>query len=272
MGLMVSINTNGSLLNEELLDIFKNYPPTRVNVSLYGGNAQTYQNLCGNPAFELVTENIHKLKKLGISVKINCTITPYNVQDIESIYAFGKENEIPVQGTTYMYPPVRINGKKYGDAPARFSAEDVARYMLRCREQYLTPEQLAAGVYDTEQEEDCDSDTGLPMMCRAGRSAFWVTWDGRMLPCEMFPTDGYSVREIGFCKAWEVVRKETLQIVMPAECSGCSKREHCGACAASCLAESGDTRIKPEYLCTMTHLQDRLTLEKYGKIKDMVQI
>lgn len=62
MGLMVSINTNGSLLNEELLDIFKNYPPTRVNVSLYGGNAQTYQNLCGNPAFELVTENIHKLK------------------------------------------------------------------------------------------------------------------------------------------------------------------------------------------------------------------
>ena len=32
------------------------------------------------------------------------------------------------------------------------------------------------------------------------------------------------------------------------------------------------TRIKPEYLCTMTHLQDRLTLEKYGKIKDIVQI
>lgn len=266
MGLMVSINTNGSLITDEILEMFRKNPPTRINISLYGGCNETYQKLCAVPAFDVVKENILRLKELGIPTKINCSVTPYNGQDVVKVYDFAKEAGINVNASAYMYPPVRINGEKYGEAPARFSAEEAARYMLLCREQYLSPEELGdMSLRFSEEEADCTGKAGLPMGCRAGRTSFWMTWDGRMIPCGMFPTDGYSVPKIGFDKAWEEVKKETEQIVMPAECTGCSKRERCGACAAACLAESGDTRIKPEYICRITHLRDELTRKKYGK-------
>ena len=265
LGLMISINTNGSLLTDELMEVFRQYPPTRVNVSLYGGSAQTYRDLCQNAAYETVTANIRRMKAAGLSLKINCSVTPYNVQDIEKIHDFGKEIGIPVQATTYMYPPVRINGEQYGAAPDRFSWEDAAKYMVLCREQYLTPEQLMAGITQTEDALDCTGETGIPMNCRAGRTAFWVTWDGRMLPCGMFPNEGYSIRSMKFEEAWQKVREYTASIMMPAECSGCSKRDKCAACAAACIAESGDSTIKPDYICNMTQLQDELIKQKYGR-------
>ena len=266
MGLMISINTNGSLLTDELMEIFRQYPPTRVNVSLYGGSAQTYRDLCRNAAYETVTANIRRMKEAGLSLKINFSVTPYNAQDIEKIHDFGKENGIPVQATTYMYPPVRINGEKYGTAPDRFNWEDAAKYMVLCREQYLTPEQLLEGITQTEEDAlDCTGETGMPMNCRAGKTAFWVTWDGRMLPCGMFPNEGYSVRSMKFEEAWQKVRDDTASIMMPAECSGCSKREKCAACAAACIAESGDSTIKPEYICNMTQRQEDLIKQKYGR-------
>ena len=143
MGLMVSINTNASLLTQEILELFRNYPPTRVNISLYGGNNETYRNLCGVAAYDTVTRNILQLKQLGLSVKINCAVTPYNACDIEAIHRFAIDNRLQIQATTYMYPPVRINGCQYGQAPARFTWEEAAEYMLKCREQLMTPEQLA---------------------------------------------------------------------------------------------------------------------------------
>lgn len=265
MGLMVSINTNGSLLTDELLALFREYPPTRINVSLYGGSMKTYEQLCQNPAYEKVTNNIRKMKAAGLSVKMNCSLTPYNAGDLVPIIEFGKELQIPVQAAAYMYPPVRINGQKYGDAPARFTPEEAAECMVLYKEQYLTPEQLAEGITEIEEDSlDCTKEQGMPMNCRAGRSAFWVTWDGRMLPCGMFPTQGYSIMEMGFERAWEEVRRDTALIHMPAECTNCSKRTKCSVCAASCIAENGDAGVKPEYICQMTEAQERIIRRKYG--------
>lgn len=266
LGLMVSVNTNGSLIDEAIIDLFVKYPPSRVNVSLYGGSNETYHKLCGNSSYQTVTDNIRRIRSRGINVKINCSVTPDNAQDIPAIYTFGREVESPVQATTYMFPPVRINNCQYGDAPARFSAERAAYWQLVCREQYLSDQQLrqlADGV--TDLDEDCGRGESGSMRCRGGSTSFWVTWDGRMLPCGMFPTEGHSVPQLGFDAAWHAVRTEARNVLLPQECSNCNKQKYCTACAASCLAESGDSRIKPQYICNMTQQLDELVRKKYGK-------
>ena len=266
LGLMISVNINGSLINQEILALFEKYPPSRVNVSLYGGCNETYRNLCGNAAFDTVASNIRELRNRNIGVKINCSVTPDNAADIPAIYSFGQEIGSPVQATTYMFPPVRINGSRYGQAPARFSAEEAAYWQLVCREQYMTPQQLAQlSVLPPDQQDECGRNEGGSMGCRGGRTSFWLTWDGRMLPCGMFPTPGYCVKELGFDAAWNAVRHEAANIRLPAECTLCSHRNQCTACAASCLAESGDPSVTPQYICRLTrHLAD-LTAKKYGK-------
>ena len=54
MGLMVSINTNGSMLSGEIRRRLLENPPTRMNISLYGGCTETYRSMCGQDAFNNV--------------------------------------------------------------------------------------------------------------------------------------------------------------------------------------------------------------------------
>lgn len=266
MGLLLSINTNGSLMTDELLEFFAKDPPLRFNVTLYGGSSETYRGLCGVPAYDTVVNNIRRMREAGLQVKINASITPYNREDIPAIYEAGRMLKVPVKGTAYMFPPARINGGKYGEAPARFTPEEAAAAMVTCREQYMTPAQLAQGAAGDlpPEPDDCVDGSGEHVRCRAGRSAFWITWDGRMLPCGMFPIEGYSVRELGFGEAWARTRAYTESLRLPAACTDCPDRTRCVVCAASTLSETGDTTRRPTYVCTMTRETHRVMKEKYA--------
>ena len=268
MGLLISINTNASLIDDDMFNFLIQNPPVRMNISLYGCSDDVYKKLCGNSSCEIVMYNIKRIHDAGIGVKINASITPYNVSEIEHIYAFGKELGVPVQATTYMYPPVRIDNGSIGTSPARFDPEEAAAQMLKCREQYMTPDQLRKSFSEKiESDMDCrECIEGENMRCRAGRTSFWITWDGRMLPCGMFPHDGYKIADLGFGNAWEMVKAYTKTIRMPKECSGCLHKKQCNVCAASVIAETGNSTIKPEYICRLTETIERLTMNKYGEI------
>jgi MoaA/NifB/PqqE/SkfB family radical SAM enzyme len=92
MGFMVSLNTNGSLLHKHF-DLFKKYPPVRVNVSLYGADDNTYESLCKIRAFTQVYKNVKTLKEMGISVKFNTifTIAVFHIMTI-SLNCYKKFN------------------------------------------------------------------------------------------------------------------------------------------------------------------------------------
>src|SRR5699024_5038394 len=48
MGFRLVINTNGSMVTDEIVELFRKYPPGRANVSMYGASDDTYARLCGN--------------------------------------------------------------------------------------------------------------------------------------------------------------------------------------------------------------------------------
>lgn len=264
LGLLISINTNGSLIDQEMFHFLTQDPPLRMNISLYGCSNETYTRLCGKPMYDVVCRNICRLKEAGISIRLNASITPYNAGDIKGLYRLAEQWNVPLKATTYMFPPVRVNGCKYGEAHHRFSAEEAAGYMLQCQEQYLSPQRLAETCGEISFEaEDCTGSEER-MRCRGGSSAFWVTWDGRMLPCGMFPSEGFSVAEYGFEGAWQAVRSFSKTIVLPEKCGRCSHKKQCPACAAACLTETGRTDAVPDYVCEMTKTLNRITAEKYG--------
>ena len=264
LGLLISINTNGSLIDQEMFEFLTENPPLRMNISLYGCSNETYTRLCGKPMFDVVSRNIFRLHEAGISIRLNASITPYNASDIEGLYQLAEQWNVPLKATTYMFPPVRVKGCKYGEAQHRFSAEEAAKYMLKCQEQYLSPSRLAENYEELFfEDEDCAGSIEH-MRCRGGSTSFWVTWDGRMLPCGMFPSEGFAIAEHGFWGAWQAVREFSKTILLPEKCGRCSHKKKCPACAAACLAETGRTDVIPDYICEMTSTFNKMTAEKYG--------
>ena len=261
MGLLVSINTNGTLLTPELLTVMRECPPQRVNVTLYGASEETYRALCGSgEVYPRVLRTIELMRDAGVQVKINYSVTPYNRRDLGAAYGLCREWKLPMQAVPYMFPPIRARENGEYEA-SRLSPEEAAAERLRFDRIRYSPkvyaerrERMLSG--DPYPEDgDCPDQPQERIRCRAGSSCFWVTWDGCMRPCGMMTTPSVRLtdgRFETFDGAWQTLRREREKILVPAKCSACKARFACGVCPAACLAETGRYEAVPEYLCRMT--------------------
>lgn len=266
LGLLVSINSNGTMIDEAAVAWLKRCPPVRINISLYGASDDTYARLCGNPqGFTQATNAIRLLKEAGISVKLNCSLTPYNAADLPAMVEYARKNNLILQVATYMFPPIRKDEAMTGKND-RFSPEDAAYYMAYADYLTLGPDRFAAQSCPapTDMEEGC-ADLGDGVRCRAGKCSFWVTWQGTMMPCGMFPTKGNpNVFAIPFADAWSQTKQATANIHLPAKCAGCSAKDICRACAAMVITESGSFDHVPQYRCDMIHAYS----EQLSRVKE----
>ena len=257
MGFCISINSNGTMIDEDVIEWLKHYPPMRINMTLYGASDETYERLCNNPkGFTQVTKALSLLKENNIQVKLNCSVTPYNKDDLKEIISFAEEHDLIVQATSYMFPPLRKDETKIGQND-RFTAEDAALYEAYISaysngfdrfKEYIESGQLA--LYDAD--DDCGVVEGDHMRCRAGITSFWMTWEGKMLPCGMIPDEGLDPWKVGFDEAWENAKNIVSEIKLPVKCAGCGKKDECRACAAMVYTETGTYDKVPQYRCEMT--------------------
>ena len=271
LGLMISLNSNGYLLGGNNLEQLLEDPPFRINISIYGGCGETYQKMCGVNAYQRVKENIALLKSAGVDVSLNLCITPYNKDDLAQIYKDAVALNVNVRSTGYMYPPVRVNDEQYGCA-VRLSPEDAAKYetewdRLRMGESLLADRarEISEELNDGCPKNPSAEATGVS--CRAGSTSFWITWDGKMLPCGMLTAPAANPLQLGFNEAWQKIRQETAEIRMPATCARCEKRNVCGVCAAVCMTETGRFDGVPSYMCRKTDERIRL-LREAGQMRN----
>lgn len=248
MGFMISINTNGSLLHN-YFDLLKKYPPSRVNISLYGGDDETYKKLCKVSAFSKVTENVAELVKMGISVKINTVFTDKNNHQYKGIIDIAEKLGVPLSTTAYAYPQVRLD-KDFGENEGRMNAVEAAECTVNC-EKYRFREkgfvERANAILNGRDTEKCDR-----VSCRAGRAAYWITSEGKMQACGMLPKIQLDVLNLGFKEAWKQLVTEVKEIRLPKKCITCKYSKICNACAAMCYAETGHFDQVPEYICEIS--------------------
>lgn len=259
MGFVITINSNGTLIDEEVISWLKETPPVRINITLYGASDATYERLCRNPkGFTMVTKAIRLLKEAGILVKLNCSLTPYNVCDLEEMFAFAKKEGLVLQATSYMFPPLRRDEKMIGKNN-RFTEKEAAYYAAKIDALQKGEDNFVQYVkaqnwenLKCEHNNDCIEIENNKISCRAGKCSFWVTWDGKMYPCGMINGEkACNVFQTGFDRAWDVTQQMAEEICLPSKCSNCGLKGHCRACAAMALTESGKFTEVPKYRCRM---------------------
>lgn len=271
MGCVVSLNSNGYLINDEIKQLFKKYPPNRINVSVYGSDDDTYEKFTGVRGFSRVMKNVEDLREMGIDVRFNCSITPDNRGDIENIFNVCKERGFHVKTTSYMFPQIRINGV-HGENENRLTAEEAAECRVAWSKLKYTPDEFASRAIGMKKKIDevlgrAKSDNPAEgVLCRAGGTCFWVNKEGEMSPCGMIDKT-FDIKAIGFAESWEQVKKYTAEIRLPKECSNCEYRHFCNVCAAACYAETGAYSEKPEYICRFSAETARLTLLELERLE-----
>ncbi len=276
LGLSISINSNATLIDDNIVEWLKENPPSRVNVTLYGGNNETYERLCGiKNGYERAVKGIETLRRAGISVYINASFTKYNVEDMEKIFKFADDRNIRVRTTSYMFPPVRNAKDGQTDDAVRFTPYEAAKTRAMSERLFMNDGEyerylrmIHAGCSIVRDDDECVRTEDAKMRCTAGKSSFWVTWDGRITPCGMMNSPVRRINRTDFRPVWEGLVSDTDKIFTPAECENCSKKFACVVCGALTMAESGgDASVKPEYVCRMTEEYIGIMTEEYCKME-----
>ncbi len=260
MGMIITINTNGTLIDDSWADFFAQEPPRRINITLYGKDADTYERLCQHrEGFSKTLQGIQKLQERGIALKINGSITKENVSEIDELYSLAEQKNLVWKFDTYMYPAERERSQAFSE-DSRLTPIQAAEARVAIMRKQKSQEQFLAFVETFvkkgslpfgEEVENCSR-------CRAGKSSFVVNWQGMMMPCIMLSEMKEPVFEIDFSEAWKRTVENISMIRLNSKCTACPKREVCQTCAACAFLESGAYNGIPEYMCRYTEETLRL--------------
>lgn len=261
MGMILTINTNATLLDEEWADFFAAHKPRRINITLYGASSDAYERLCHYPGgFERVVNAVRLLRQRSVDVKLSSSITPANAADVPQMLTIAEELDVPMRMDTYMMPAVRERSVPFSQQN-RLMPEDAAKarvYALR-REmgeetfaQYCEQALQRIDAYEPREPEPCY------VSCHAGQCSFTVSWQGELRTCVVLTEPSVPVFELGFEEAWRRVSREFQATRYCSKCSVCRLHPICRVCTAAPYLETGDYMGTPEYLCRYAAETERL--------------
>lgn len=275
MGMVLTINTNGTLLDEDWADFFAQYKPRRINITVYGSSEEMYRQLCQAPqGFEKATNAVRLLKERGVDVKISGSATKANADDLENIIRLGHSMNVPVVVDTYMMPATRERSLPY-DFQSRLDPISAARVRVKAMELEMSEE----GFRKYRDESIAAADNFTPgeekeehISCMAGSCSFTVNWQGNLQPCVILQEPHANVFEVGFQQAWKQVSEDATHLKTASKCSVCNLRHLCRTCVAAGLTEEGRHNAVPDYMCqyaaeTLRLLRDH-TRKEQGEVAD----
>ena len=89
MGFLITLMTNGSMINESVMEWVSASPPFRMNITVYGSNNQVYKDVCGiEDGFDRVDHAIDLIRSSKIPLSLTATIIKQNYADLPNIYEY----------------------------------------------------------------------------------------------------------------------------------------------------------------------------------------
>ena len=255
MGLVINLNTNGTLIDEARADFFAQNPCRKINITLYGAGPETYGRLCGYPqGFEKTVHAIRLLKERGLLVNVNLTFTRDNAADLEEMLSLCADLGVGTKPVFYMFPPLR-GGEAGSFRSARLSPEEAAAGRVRqilLKDPEKSAQEKARLFLAPIKYPIPLAPYGKGFYCSAARSGFWISWQGKLLPCGMASGFEEDLKELSFSEAWGKIVERGKETETCRACQECAKRLLCPTCAAATYCETGSYAEKPDYLCRMT--------------------
>jgi radical SAM protein with 4Fe4S-binding SPASM domain len=252
-GFLVTLFTNGTLINEKIADYLVEWPPFAIEITLYGRTKETYEALTQIPgSYERCLRGIRLLQERRLPLKLKTVATSINKHEISAMQHFAEEE----LGVDFKFD-AQINPRI-----------DCSQSPLAVR---LTPEEVVAldfhapdraSEYRRLAERDLESPPNLAQSetmyaCGGGMNSFAVNAYGEIGICVISQQETFSVREAGVRQVWEesLLRLRMRKRTRVTKCIECRIQSLCGMCPANGEMENGDRESPVEFLCNVAHLR-----------------
>ncbi len=241
-GMLITIFTNGTLVNEEILDLFSDLPPQSVEISLYGATAGTYEAVTGVlGSYASCIRGIEGLLDRGIETGLKTVLMSLNLHEFFEIENIAKQYGAKFRFDSDIFP--RFDGDRMPLA-LRIPTEDAVAFDMSDPERIKSWRKFlnSHGEFRLSDRIYC---------CGAGVTNFHIDASGFLMPCLMISEGCFDLSSSGFDEGWNSMTNLNEKKTDPSNrCVGCEKIALCGYCPAFFLLENGDENRASEYLCS----------------------
>jgi len=252
-GFLVTLFTNGILINERVANYLAEWRPFAIEITLYGATKETYEELTQVPgSYDRCMRAIHLLLERKLPLKLKTVPTTINQHEV---YAMKKMAED--LGVEFKFDPL-VNPRI-----------DCSQSPLAVR---LTPEEVVSlEFHDSARKEEyrrlIQEDFAAPAVasdpnatrysCGGGVNGCAIDPTGTMSICVISHQQGYNIRSGSFREGWDGRLQEIRMQpkTRPSICDRCKIQSLCSMCPANGELENGDPESPVEFLCQVAHLR-----------------
>jgi radical SAM protein with 4Fe4S-binding SPASM domain len=252
LGLLVTLFTNGTLVTDAICNLFRELPPYKVEITLYGATAETYERVTGIPGSHArCWQGIGRLRALGVELGLKTVLLNQNKHEFQ---------QLAEQAKTYGNQKFRFDveiqagfGRNLAPLVGRIDPADAVRL------EFSDPAHAAdwQEYYLRRQKQRPDPNDNRLYTCGAGISSFHINPYGGLQPCLTTRHISYDLGQGAFIEGWRSLQRKLANRKAPVghACNSCENRMICNSCPASSMQETGAEEIPAPSQCQMTQLR-----------------
>ena len=257
-GMIVTVFTNASLLNESHIRLFKEYPPRLVEVSVYGLSGPVHREVTGVAGeAEGCREAILALHRAGVRLALKTVPMKANQGEFEDIRGWAHSLGVPFRYDSCIMP--RLDGGREPVAQRLPVAEGVDL-------EFSDPRRLRQWQ-EVHRRGPMAGGGGPLYRCSAGRTLAFVGPDGALHPCVAATHRAYRAAGVSFTESWREMHREmaSLKTREDSACARCDKFLYCAPCVAFRHLDAGGEELACEYLCQWGETRRRQLVRIEGR-------
>ena len=225
-GVIVSVFTNGFLINDIIIESFLKYKPYKIEISIYGYSDVGFKkstNTCFSK--DIVFKNILKLKEIGIDVRCKTPITNLTSPEIPLIKKWCDDNDI------YYYVSDELFDSYYGENVDDYRTDNIV-YQTSIKEKENSYVRNSNRIFGRKKAWECS----------AGKYSGVISADRFFSPCmssvgvekyKFSISNGIATAIADFKRILAKEQNKNLDF-----CQGCIFCDICEKCVLSLITDS----------------------------------
>lgn len=249
-GIVVTLFTNGTCIQEKVADLLASYPPKKVEITMYGATPQTYEKVTRTEgSFAACMRGLDILLDRCIKVVLKSTISIDNHHELPELKRFAEERHLDYRYDAMLDPC--IDG-----------TTTPCSYRLSPRQ--IVDLDLQDDRRMTELRKLCQlgrrpADELLVYACGAGEGNFHVDPYGKLSMCGLTRYAAYDLTQgsflDGFYRHFPALRSQRFTLSEVSPCGSCRLIGFCTNCPGTAFLENGRVHQPSEFHCQVAQLR-----------------
>ena len=258
-GLLITLFTNGTLLTRSVVDYLAEWPPSLIEVTMYGSTQATYEAVTRVPgSFSRCMNGIEMLLDRKLPLKLKSMVLTLNHHDVAALRAYALSIGVDFRIDTSVNPMLDGNME-----PTRFRLTPEAAIEL----EFADEKRSQALLTVSEALWGAPTRPDALYYCGAGLDGFHIDFQGNLSVCIMSRQPNWDLRRGTFRQGWfDFIPRVISQLRQTrTPCQDCEIHAFCEQCPGWGQLERGDSEKPVEFLCRAAKLRGHFVRQRKNR-------